>query len=130
MLIEASTAADYREKTNPVPVTINPVAPDPEPDPPIGVQPTADPIDYVVDSGPIKNQFYATINLDPFKAKADFADIVDEVVQQFTSKLGVEVNISVEIQAKSADGFDESLQRAVRENCGVLNFKAAEFDEE
>ena len=130
VLIEASTAADYREKTNPVPVTINPVAPDPEPDPPIGVQPTADPIDYVVDSGPIKNQFYATINLDPFKAKADFADIVDEVVQQFTSKLGVEVNISVEIQAKSADGFDESLQRAVRENCGVLNFKAAEFDEE
>jgi len=45
-----------------------------------------------------KRQFYGNIELDPVKAKLDFATIVDEVVQQFTAKLGVEVSISVEIR--------------------------------
>jgi hypothetical protein len=58
----------------------------------------------------------------------DFATIMDEVVQHFTAKLGVDVKISVEIQAQSEEGFDEALQRIVRENCNVLKFGAAEFE--
>ena len=53
---------------------------------------------------------------------------MDEVFQQFTSKLGVEVTISVEIQAKNSEGFDEALQRSVKENCNVQSFQAAESD--
>jgi hypothetical protein len=60
----------------------------------------------------------------------DFATIVDEVVQQFTSKLGVEVSISVEIRAESREGFDEALQRTIKENCNVLRFGNTEFEEE
>lgn len=60
----------------------------------------------------------------------DFATIMDEVVQQFTAKLGVDVKISVEIEARNKDGFDESLQRTVKENCNVLRFGSAEFEEE
>lgn len=56
-----------------------------------------------------KKQFYGTISLDPVKAKMDFATIMDEVVQQFTAKLGVNVRISVEIEANSQDGFTESM---------------------
>lgn len=78
----------------------------------------------------VKRQFYGNIELDPVKAKMEFATIVDEVVQQFTAKLGVEVSISVEIQAKSKDGFDEALQRTIKENCNVLRFSSSEFDEE
>lgn len=78
----------------------------------------------------IKKQFYGTISLDPVKAKMDFATIMDEVVQQFTAKLGVDVKISVEIEARNKDGFDESLQRSVKENCNVLRFGSAEFEEE
>lgn len=77
-----------------------------------------------------KKQFYGTISLDPVKAKMDFATIMDEVVQQFTAKLGVDVMISVEIEARNKDGFDESLQRTVKENCNVLRFGSAEFEEE
>ncbi|MEW8252572.1 MAG: DUF499 domain-containing protein [Candidatus Thiodiazotropha sp.] len=77
-----------------------------------------------------KKQFYGTISLDPVKAKMDFATIMDEVVQQFTAKLGVDVTISVEIEAKSNAGFDEGLQRTVKENCNVLHFSNAEFEEE
>jgi hypothetical protein len=77
----------------------------------------------------IKNRFYGTVNLEPVKAKMDFATIVDEVVQQFTAKIGVNVTISVEINAQVPDGFDEALQRTVKENCNVLRFTSAEFEE-
>ena len=62
-------------------------------------------------------------------ATLDFATVVDEVVQQFTSKLGVDVTISVEIQASSKDGFDETLQRTVKENCNTLKFTNADFED-
>ena len=77
-----------------------------------------------------KKRFYGTVNLDPVKAKMDFATIMDEVVQQFTSKLGVDVKISVEIEATCGDGFNESMQRTVRENCNVLGFNSPEFEDE
>lgn len=142
LLIEREAAADYRERTKP--------APQPEPTPPTGGEPTHTPTGGTGPTGgaqsqptpgdaaptppPVqtaaKRQFYGNIELDPVKAKMDFATIVDEVVQQFTAKLGVEVSISVEIQARSKDGFDEALQRTIKENCNVLRFSSSEFEEE
>jgi predicted AAA+ superfamily ATPase len=78
----------------------------------------------------VKSYFHGALDLNPVKAKTDFVQVVNEVIQLFTAKHDVEVTISVEIQAKSASGFDEALQRAVRENCGVLKFKSAEFEDE
>uniref|UniRef100_UPI0032AE937F hypothetical protein n=1 Tax=Acidithiobacillus sp. TaxID=1872118 RepID=UPI0032AE937F len=78
----------------------------------------------------VKKQFYGSIDLDPFQAKKQFADLVDEVVQQFTMRTGVKVKIAIEIQAESATGFDDGLQRAVKENCNVLKFRNAEFETE
>jgi predicted AAA+ superfamily ATPase len=76
----------------------------------------------------VRKQFYASIELDPILAKKQFADLVDEVVLQFTSRPGAKVRIAVEIQAETATGFDDNVQRAVRENCKVLKFKNAEFE--
>lgn len=92
---------------------------------PIGDPGTASGTDPVHD---IKTTFYATKDLDPVRATMDFSTIVDEVVQQFTSTLGVEVNISIEIQAHAKTGFDEAIQRTIKENCNVLKFDNAEFD--
>jgi hypothetical protein len=75
-----------------------------------------------------KHQFYGSIELDPVRAKFDFANIVDEVVMQFTSRPDVKVRIAIEIQAESSSGFDDALQRAVKENCNVLKFKQSEFE--
>ncbi|MGC9560836.1 ATP-binding protein [Brachymonas sp. M4Q-1] len=77
---------------------------------------------------PLQKQFYGSIELDAIQAKKQFADLVDEVVLQFTSRTGVKVKITIEIQAESPTGFDDSLQRAVKENCNVLKFKSAEFE--
>ncbi|MBM9518991.1 ATP-binding protein [Desulforhopalus vacuolatus] len=93
-------------------------------------KPSVDPL--VIEESPaatIRRQFYGNINLDPVKSKMDFATIVDEVVERFITKLGVNVTISVEIQARSPDGFDEALQRTIKENCSVLKFGSAEFEE-
>ena len=76
----------------------------------------------------VKTQFYATIELDPIQAKKQFADLVDEVVLQFTSRPGVKVRIAIEIEAETVTGFDDNLQRAIKENCKVLRFKNAEFE--
>jgi hypothetical protein len=75
-----------------------------------------------------KRRFYGSIDLDPTLAKKQFADIVDEVVQQFTAKHGVKVRISIELEAEAPTGFDDGVQRAVSENCRVLKFKAADFE--
>jgi len=78
---------------------------------------------------PPKRQFYGSIELDPFQAKKQFADLVDEVVLQFTARPSVKVKIAIEIQAETETGFDDNVQRAVKENCKVLKFRSAEFEQ-
>jgi len=78
----------------------------------------------------VKKHFYGSVALDPVKAKMDFATLVDEIVEQFTLRAGVEVKVSVEIGATSSDGFDEALQRTIKENCNVLKFSSSEFEGE
>lgn len=61
-------------------------------------------------------------------AKKQFSDMVDEVVLQFTSKPGIQVKIIIDLEAESVAGFDDGLQRAVKENRRVLKFKRIESD--
>ena len=77
----------------------------------------------------VKKQFYGSIELDAIQAKKQFSDLVDEVILQFTSRPGVKVKIAIEIQADSTIGFDDGMQRAVKENCNVLRFRNAEFED-
>jgi hypothetical protein len=76
-----------------------------------------------------KRVFFGTVELDPVKAKLQFSDVVDEVLMQFASRSGVKIKVSVEIQAESDSGFDDGIQRAVRENCAQLKFKNSGFEE-
>ena len=73
--------------------------------------------------------FFGTVGLDPVKAKLEFADVVDEVLMKFALRSGVKIKVSVEIQAESDLGFDDGIQRAVRENCVQLKFKNSSFEE-
>jgi predicted AAA+ superfamily ATPase len=136
VLIDKDTAVEYREKTKPAPIPIQVAQPKDNPSTyseDLKLSPSLQHQEAKASSKiqtAIKKQFYGNIDLDPVKAKMDFATIVDEVVQQFTAKLGVEVSISVEIQAKFKDGFDEAMQRTIKENCKVLRFSSSEFEEE
>lgn len=75
-------------------------------------------------------RFYGSVEIDPLRALPAFADVANEVVVHFTKNLGVRVRIRVDIEAETdaSGGFDESLQRTVKENCRVLRFGQAEFE--
>jgi len=127
VLIDKDTAADYREKTKPVPqaspttpATGNGTVP----------EDVIPPSSGATTSTTIKNRFYGTVKLDPLQAKIEFPKIVNEIVQSFSIRLDAEINISVEIEAKTKDGFDEALQRTIKENSNVLGFDISEFDSE
>lgn len=79
---------------------------------------------------PAPRRFFGVTSLDPILAKKQFADVVDEIVEQFTTKVVSEVTITVEVQAQSAAGFDEGVQPAVRENCKTLKFRSFDFEAE
>jgi hypothetical protein len=62
--------------------------------------------------------------------QTDFLSQVDVIVTKPRHPIdrGTTVTISIDIQANSATGFDESLQRTIKENCSVLKFGSAEFE--
>lgn len=62
------------------------------------------------------------------QAKIQFSDLVEEVVQQFTTNHNVKVEITIDISAHTPTSFDTGLQRTVEENCKVLKFKSAAFE--
>ena len=133
VLIEKVAAEAYRETIKPPPL---PLPPSGGGNPDVsgtsagtGDNPPPAPAPNPVQDS-IMTQFYGNVDLDPVRAKIEFATLVDEVVEQFTAKYGVDVSISIEIQAKSKDGFGESLQRTIKENCNVLKFSNAEFEED
>ena len=102
--------------------------PGPGPVPPGGGSPRQPGGDDVPEPCLKKTRFYATTDIDPIQAKMRFATLIDEVVQHFTQSPNVNVEIAIEIKAQSAAGFDDQLQRTVKENCCVLKFKTAEFE--
>lgn len=128
LLIEPQSAINHEASLQPPPT----IAPLPTiepgiigPNPTVGPQPkiTPPPVPEVKPT-----QFFASVELDALRAKAQFADIFDEVIQQFTSKTGVKVTIAIDLSAESTSGFDDSTQRTVKENCSVLKFKRTEFE--
>ncbi len=91
--------------------------------PPPGV---AEPLPGGATSGPAKGAkktlFFGTVELNPLQPKPQFGDVVDEIIM-LLNRPDVRLKITVEIQAESEKGFDDGVQRAVRENCNQLKFK-------
>ncbi len=134
MLIEQSLADSWLREldklsSDDIEKPIKPEFPNDQPVPDINIhsEPPGDTSTNHTPSVP-KRQFYATRELSALTAKADFTDIYDEVIEQFASR-GIEVRITLEIESAHSAGFDESLQRTIKENCSVLKFSTAEFEE-
>ncbi len=75
-----------------------------------------------------KRRFFGTFHINPYQAKKQLTDITDEVLQVLTSRAGVSVKISLEVEAEFSEGFDEGVQRAIKENCNALKFNNFEFE--
>lgn len=102
---------------------------DPSPTPkPKPVEPSPDPEPQPV--GAQAKMYYGSVALPPLTAVKDFMSVYDEIVQLFTQRHDATVTITVDIRAETTGGFDEALQRSVRENARVLKFTASEFTDE
>ncbi len=77
-----------------------------------------------------RKRFYGTVSLDSHTGRMAYDEIQKEIINLLNNRPGVTVRLKLDIEADSMEGFDENIQRAVRENCGTLNFSQADFDEE
>jgi predicted AAA+ superfamily ATPase len=101
----------------------------PPPDVPIdrpGVKPTGKP-------KPAKkalSRYYGRVEIDSQRVNKDIGLIVEEVIERLTSQVGCEVEITLEIDARRPEGFDESTVRTISENSRTLKFEHYGFEEE
>ncbi len=92
------------------------------PNPPTGKTPTGS--NAGRPSSVVLTDFYALFQLDPVRAIRQLGDILEHV----TNRLGSSVDLTLEVRAKSADGFDDATRRTVSENATNLGAKAVEFE--
>ena len=76
-----------------------------------------------------KRRYFGSVQIDPQRARRDLNQIADEVIVLLASAPGADVNVTVEIEAARADGFDDATRRAVDENSRTLNFRAHDFED-
>ena len=93
-------------------------------------QPPEVPSPQETDIRSLPRRFFGVVQLDAVTATMDFSTVVNEVVQHFAAQSGVDVRVTVEIEAVSQEGFSTAVQRTIRENCAVLKFSPADFEKD
>jgi len=86
---------------------------------------TPKPVEY-----PQPKRFYGVTQLDSMRFGRDANTITQEIIQHFTSLLGAEVEVTLEIAAKVPGGIPENVVRTVSENCRTLQFRTQSFENE
>lgn len=79
---------------------------------------------------PQPKRFYGVTQLDAMRFGRDANTITQEIIQHFTSLLGAEVEVTLEITAKVPGGIPENVVRTISENCRTLQFRTQSFEEE
>jgi predicted AAA+ superfamily ATPase len=77
----------------------------------------------------VLSRYYGRVGLDARRVNKDVGLIVEEIIERLTSQIGCEVEITVEINARRSEGFDESTVRTINENSRTLKFEHYGFEE-
>lgn len=75
-------------------------------------------------------RFFGTKQLQSDRYASDFKKLVDEVLGPLAATPGVELKVTVDIEAAAAAGFDEGKVRTVSENTNTLKFEQSSFEVE
>jgi len=78
---------------------------------------------------PKNTRFYGTVRLDPERYTRDFGRLYQEVIQHLAAPEGVDLEITVEIQAVKKDGYPDGTVRIVSENAHTLKFSDSGFED-
>jgi predicted AAA+ superfamily ATPase len=79
---------------------------------------------------PLPRRFHGTVTLDSERVGRDASRIADEVIAHLAGLVGVEVRVTLEIEADMRSGAPESVVRTVTENCRTLKFTSHGFENE
>ncbi|MCM3484697.1 DUF499 domain-containing protein [Kocuria rosea] len=112
-------------------------APDPDPAPlleyegeetPPGPRPEP-PVPNPLAPAPGKKRFFGIKELNPDRYAMDFKKITDEILTHLAAAPGVQLKVTLEIEATTDNGFNESKVRTVSENAKTLKFEQSGFEE-
>jgi hypothetical protein len=70
------------------------------------------------------------ITVDPVRMSRDAGQLAEEVVKHLAGLPGADVEVRVEVTAKSGTGFDDEVVRTVTENARTLKFEQHGFEQE
>jgi len=76
-----------------------------------------------------KKRYYGSVEVNPQRAMRDLSQIADEIILRLASLPGVDVSITVDIEGRHGDGFDDATMRTISENSRTLNFKSHSFED-
>jgi hypothetical protein len=79
---------------------------------------------------PVLKRFHGSVRLDATRPSRDADRVVQDVIQHLTSLANVEVELTLEIQARIPEGAPDDVVRVVKENCQALKFTTFGFEEE
>ena len=74
-------------------------------------------------------RFYMSAELDNTRIGRDVQRLVEEVISHLASAEGCELEVSLEVSAKSPGGMSKQTVRTVMENCRTLKVKDFGFDD-
>jgi predicted AAA+ superfamily ATPase len=74
------------------------------------------------------HRYHGTVQLDATRVGRDAGRIAEEVIAHLTGQVGVEVTVTLEIEAKLPNGATEQIVRTVTENSRTLKFRSHGFE--
>ncbi|WP_147449467.1 hypothetical protein [Actinomadura pelletieri] len=80
--------------------------------------------------GPTNVRFFGVAKLNPELPQKSFTKIYTELIQHLSAVDGTELEITLEISAKNAEGFPKDKIRIVSENAKVLKFDPFGFEDQ
>jgi hypothetical protein len=79
---------------------------------------------------PLAKRYHGSVELDPTRVGKEASQVADEVISHLAGLLGVDVKLTLEIEAHMPDGAPEHVVRTVTENSRTLNFDDSGFESE
>jgi predicted AAA+ superfamily ATPase len=79
---------------------------------------------------PANTRFFGVYRIDPERYGRDLTKLSQEILQPLAAVDGVELEITVELHARRADGFPDDKVRVVLENARTLRFEQSSFEDE
>jgi len=76
----------------------------------------------------LTTRYHGTVSIDPQRVNKEMGIIVEEIIQRLTSLTGIDVKITLEINAERPAGFDDATVRTINENSRTLKFRDHGFE--